>query len=194
MRSILKVLLFSTLAVLVLVVVFFSLLYTLEPKIPSQTPVMVQGSSNGLQLTMTLEKTDYSLGEPINMAFTITNISNQTITIMQYEGDRFDFRVYNDSNNSVYQRSQDYHVNPGGPIIVSTPQGSQVGPVIDWTALNVEESLTGAVIWDQIYNSTAFSEGGLVSSGTYHIVGQISMFSGLDGLTIETTPVKIVIA
>ena len=72
----------------------------------------------GLQLTMTLQKTNYSLGEPVNMTFTMTNISNQTINLGQYADYRFGFIVYNDTNNSIYRTSLNfplYSDNPGGP-------------------------------------------------------------------------------
>jgi hypothetical protein len=155
---------------------FFALLH-------SQTPFTVQGSSNGLQLTIALEKTEYSLGEPINMAFTITNISNQTISLLHYgvsAFNMFEFRVYNDTNNSIWSQIYPvYPFNPGGPIVTAT-------------LLNSEESLTGVLVWEQTCNNTAFSEGVPVSSGTYYIVGQIGPIF-MNGSTIETTPVQVTI-
>ncbi len=44
----------------------------------SNQPVASGGNGN-LELTMTLDKTSYSLGEPVNLTLTITNISSQTI-------------------------------------------------------------------------------------------------------------------
>jgi len=133
----------------------------------------------GLQLTMTLEKTNYSLFEPISIYFTITNISNQTISLLQY-GDAFnmyEFRVYNDTNNSIWSQIYPvYAFNPGGPMITKT-------------LLNSKESLTGVLVWEQMCNDTAPVP---VSPGTYYIVGQIGPIF-MNG-TIETTPIKIVIA
>ena len=137
----------------------------------------------GLLLTMTLQKTNYSLGEPVNMTLTITNISNQTISLYHYwvgAFNMFEFRVFNDTNNSICSWIYPvYAFNPGGPIITQTD-------------LNPEASLTGVLVWEQC-NSTIFSEGVPVSSGTYYIVGQIGPIF-LNGLTIETTPIQIVIA
>ena len=137
----------------------------------------------GLQLTMTLQKTNYSLSEPINMTFTMTNISNQTINLGQYADYRFGFKVYNDTNNNIYQTSLNFPLypdNPGGPCII---------PFL----LNAEESFTETLVWGQTCNNTAFSEGVPVSPGTYYIVGQTGYIFNMNGLTVETTPIKIVI-
>jgi hypothetical protein len=129
---------------------------------------------------MTLEKTNYSLFEPINIYFTITNISNQTINL-EHDVDPYDFefRVFNDTNNIIYSLIFPVYAgyNPGGVDIVGTD-------------LNPEESLTGVLEWEQMFNNTVPNT---VSPGTYYIVGQIGPIF-LNGLTIETTPIQIVIA
>jgi hypothetical protein len=134
----------------------------------------------GLQLTMTLEKTNYSLFEPINIYFTITNISNQTIGLAHdVDPYDFEFRVFNDTNNSIWSLIFPVYtgINPGGPAIFVT-------------FLNPEESLTGVLEWEQMCNNTVPNT---VSPGPYYIVGQIGP-NFLNGLTIETTPIQIVIA
>jgi cell division protein FtsL len=134
----------------------------------------------GLQLTMTLEKTNYSLFEPINIYFTITNISNQTINLDSYGltgFDMFEFQVFNDTNNIIYS------------LIFPVYAGYYEG-AISVTSLNPEESLTGVLEWEQMFNNTVPNT---VSPGTYYIVGQIGPIF-LNGLTIETTPIQIVIA
>jgi hypothetical protein len=138
----------------------------------------------GLQLAILLQKTDYRLGEPINITFTITNISNQTISLAQYDGDRFDFRVYNGTNHTVYESSLKFPVYPFNP----------GGPNVSWTSINAKESLTGVLVWGQTCNNTAFSEGVPVSTGTYYIVGQTGYIFNMNGLTIDTNPIQIVIA
>ena len=75
---------------------------TIATLTPSPTPMEAAG---GLELAMTIEKTYYVLGEPINITLTITNISNQTINFT-HTGQDFDFLVYNDTNNLVYQWSK----------------------------------------------------------------------------------------
>ena len=137
----------------------------------------------GLQLTMTLQKTNYSLGEPVNMTFTITNISNQTILLSQYAAYRFGFIVYNGTNNNIYQTSLNFPLypnNPGGPDIIPFP-------------LNAAESFTETLVWGQTCNNTIYSEGVPVSPGIYYIVGQTGYIFNMNGLTIETTPLQIVI-
>jgi len=133
----------------------------------------------GLQLTMILQKTYFSLGEPVTLTFTITNISNQTINLFHYgvgAFDMFEFQVYNDTDNSVSSLIYPvYPFNPGGPIITTT-------------LLNSEESLTGALVWEQMCNNMV-----PVSTGTYYVVGQIGPIFA-NGLTIETTQIQIVIA
>jgi len=90
----------------------------------------------------------------------------------------FEFQVYNDTNDSVWSLIYPvFQVNPGGPIVTTTLLGS-------------EESLTGVLVWEQTCNNTVPVP---VSSGTYYIVGQIGPIF-MNGLTIETTPIQIVIA
>jgi len=138
----------------------------------------------GLQLTMTLQKTNYSLGEPVNMTFTITNISNQTILLSQYAAYQFGFIVYNDTNNNLYQTSLNF------PLYPNNPGGLDIIPF----SLNAEESFTETLVWGQTCNNTIYSEGVPVSPGTYYIVGQTGYIFNMNGLTIETTPIQIVIA
>jgi len=137
--------------------------------------------SLGLKLTMTLEKTNYSLFEPIDIYFTITNISNQTMYLYSYDWtfDMFEFQVYNDTNNSVWSLIYpvySYSLPSTAPYYTAIP-------------INSEESLTGVLEWEQLCNDTAPVP---VSPGTYYIVGQIGPIF-LNG-TIETTPIQIVIA
>lgn len=125
----------------------------------------------GLELTMRLEKTEYILSEPINITFTLTNISNQTINL--YVGAwTFDFQVFNDTNNVIFQYST-----------------SQIFPL--WM-MNVQiapgKNLTDVSVWQQVCNQTAFSEGVPVSPGTYYIVGQIRPFSNI---LLQTSSLQI---
>jgi hypothetical protein len=156
-------------------------LRSLVTNLQSRLANIVEGvnESLGLQLTMTLDQTNYSLFEPVNLYFTITNISNQTIYLYSYGWtfDMFEFQVYNDTNNSVW--SQIYPVYPG----------LTAGPAIAAISINSEESLTGVLEWEQLCNNTAPAP---VSPGTYYIVGQIGPIF-LNG-TIQTTPIQIVIA
>jgi hypothetical protein len=178
-----KIILFSTLAVLVGVGMFFALGYTFEPKTPSQTLLKAQGSADGLQLTMTLEKTDYSLGEPISIALSITNISNQTKEFgMGPSVNDFDFHVYNDTNSDIYWYSSRW-------------VGAAIPQYVVLETLNAGESLNCTLVWQQTFSHRLGSEATPVSPGTYYIVGRIGppFFYGKNS-TLETTPVQITIS
>jgi hypothetical protein len=120
-----------------------------------------------LELTMTVEKTDYYVGEPINVTFTVTNISNQTITF-EYWAKTFDFMVYNDTG-LIYQWSK-----------------SRIFPffIVD-LSLDPGENITRVLTWPQTCNDTVFSKGTPVSPGAYHIYG----YGGLSEL--ETGPIEV---
>ena len=137
----------------------------------SNQPVASGGNGN-LELTMTLDKTAYSLGEPVNLTLTITNISNQTINF-EHTGLDFDFQVYNGTNNVVYQWSN-FRAIAQFIAIVPLPAG---------------ESMSANFTWLQTCNFNVQVEGDSVSSGTYYIVGQTGPTYG-----IQTTPIQLTIA
>ncbi len=136
----------------------------------SNQPVASGGKGN-LELTMTLDKTVYSLGEPVNLTLTITNISNQTIKF-EHTGLDFDFQVYNGTNNVVYQWSN----------FIAIPQFITIVP------LPAGESRSANFTWLQTCNFNAQVEGDPVSPGTYYIVGQTGPAYG-----IQTTPIQLTI-
>ena len=142
--------------------------YTVKTETSTHIIPIAKGVNDGLELTMTLERTNYTLGEPINITLTIINISNQTVNF-GYSARTFDFRVYNDTNSTVYQWSS-FRVFP--LFIVDTP-------------LNPGESLARVLVWQQTCNRTMSSEGVPVSPGTYYIIG----LSGV--LQMQTTPIQI---
>ena len=104
-----RIVILSALTVLMGVAIVYALGHEFRPQSSTQTIPTAEGVNDqfGLELTMTLQKTEYSLGEPINITLTITNIGNQTITYAYCESlHRFDFRVYNDTNNGIYHWSE----------------------------------------------------------------------------------------
>jgi hypothetical protein len=138
----------------------------------TQNPTPTSTSGNGqLQLTLTIEKTTYNLGEPINIAVTITNISNQTVSYT-HTGLDFDFKVYNDTNNLVYQWS---NFKAFAQFITTQP-------------LPAGESNSQNFTWQQTCNWNATVQEDLVAPGIYYIVG-------LTGPTykMQTTPTEITI-
>ena len=140
----------------------------------------VNGIKEQLGLQMTLQKTNYSLGEPINITLTLTNLSNQTATIGLSAYNNFDFQVYNDTDNILYQWSNRW-------IGVAVPQ------YIVLETLNPGESLSQNFVWNQTCYNTGLSQGVPVSPGVYYIVGLIGSAISRNNSTIETTPLQITI-
>jgi hypothetical protein len=132
---------------------------------------MAAGRNGNLELNMTLGKTVYSLGEPLNLTLTITNISNQTINFT-HTGLDFDFQVYNGTNNLVYQWSN----------------FKAIAQFITIIPLSAGESRSANFTWLQTCSFNASVEGDPVSPGTYSIIG-------LSGPTygIQTTPIQLTI-
>jgi hypothetical protein len=149
---------------------------------PPSPPPTAEGVNDGLDLTMRLDKTEYSLGEPINITLTLTNISNQTATFGLDYSNEFDFQVYNGTNSILYQWSDRW-------IGVAHPN-------ISWgETLNAGESLSEDISsWQQTCYNTGLSEGVPVLPGTYYIVGQIGPIYYGTNSTIETTPIQVTIA
>jgi cell division protein FtsL len=146
----------------------------LQEELYPNTNYTVFGVLDGWEINMTLEKVVYSLGEPINITITVTNISNQT---MNYYLDTptFDFRVYNDTNDNLYQWSNtQIFLNLGFTIPFSSG----------------ESLASGNLVWPQTYNDMEGSEGFPVSPGTYYIVGQQGY--GPTSL-LQTDPIQITI-
>jgi len=137
----------------------------------------------GLQLSMTLQKTNFSLGEPIDILLTITNISNQTVSFgLGPDGNQFDFNVYNDTNSNIYWYT-------------SIWLGGAIPMFIVVETLNPGESLNSSLVWQQTFSHSLDSEGVPVSPGTYYIVGRIGPpFFISENSTLETAPIQITIS
>ena len=120
---------------------------------------------------MTLDKTTYALGKPVNLTLTITNISDQTINYTD-TGLNFDFQVYNDTNNLVYQWSN-FRAIPQFIAIEPFPAG---------------DSMSANFTWTQTCNFNIQVNGDTVSPGIYNIIGQTGPTYG-----IQTTPIQITI-
>jgi hypothetical protein len=124
-----------------------------------------------LELTMTVEKTDYYVGEPINVTLTVTNISNQTITF-EYWAKTFDLLVHNDTGY-IYQWSK---------------FGAHPFVIVD-LSLDPGENITRVLTWPQTCNDTAMSQGSPVSPRAYYIYGYFASFDSL--YELETGPIVV---
>ncbi|MGD0158934.1 MAG: BsuPI-related putative proteinase inhibitor [Candidatus Bathyarchaeia archaeon] len=144
----------------------------LQKELNPNTTYTAAGVLDGLELTMRLENIVYILGEPVNITLTVTNISNQTMNY-NFEHPNFDFRVYNDTNDNLYQWS-------------NTQVSLNYGSIIP---LNPGESLaSGNLVWPQTCNVMDGSQSFPVSPGTYYIVGYDL------GNGTQTGPIQITIS
>jgi hypothetical protein len=184
--SIRKLILLSAATILLSVSLVYGIAHEFTPKTNPQTfstPIAYGVNEQlGLRLTLTLEKTEYGLDEPVNVTLTITNISNQTIEFSEAPS-WWDFLVYNDTHNGLYEwlRSS----GRAFPLYVTTVS---LDPGMGFT--------NGVMIWPQLCNSTADRYGAAnspVSPGTYYIVGQYDDFGQSSDYNLETFPIQITI-
>jgi hypothetical protein len=137
----------------------------------SSSTVIGVNQTAGLELIMQLEKTEYRQLEPVNITFTLTNISNHTITLGMAAWS-FDFLVINGTNHVVFQYST-----------------SQIFPM--WVAevsIDPGENLTIVEVWPGTCNTTT----GLPASlGTYYIIGQFYTAVGIESILVRTPPLRI---
>lgn len=197
-----KFVFFYAMTVLLSVGIVYALAYEFKPQSSAQTLPTAEGINEqfGLELTMTLQKTEYSLGEPVNITLTLTNISNETISFgISRWGDRFDFRVYNGTNNPIYPLSETGWFPFGNDFItLNAGESLTVGQVAGYPP-----QLTRYYAWEQLGKFPGESLTS-VSPGTYYIVGQTGPIGGINGkpvdaygvegsLVIETTPIQVTI-
>ena len=138
---------------------------------PPPTPLQSTAVNGSFELTISVEKTVYAVGAPVNITLSITNISKQTVDFT-HTGMDFDFFVTNDTGNVIYQWS----------IGRAFPLFAMIEP------LQPGESVTATYTWPQICNTDSSTVGTPVSPGTYYIVGKSNSIYGL-----QTAPVQITI-
>ena len=135
------------------------------------TATNAYGTNGSLELTLTVEKTSFSIGEPVNLTLTITNTSNQTIDYT-HTGLDFDFQVTNGTNNVVYQWSN----------------FRAIAQFIAIIPISAGESISANFTWRQICNFNTQVQGYPISPGTYSIVGETG-----PTYKIQTTPIQVTI-
>ena len=149
---------------------------TLMPSPPTITVVTAVNGS--LELTMSIEKTVFSIGEPVNVTFSITNIGNQTFDFMSTMMN-FDLIVSNGANSVVYDYFATQMFSDLARNVPISPGG------------NITETLVSP----QTYvTNPMYVPGPQVSSGTYYIVGKSSPLIN-DSLwyALQTDPIEILI-
>jgi len=138
---------------------------------PLPTPSQATTANGTFELTVSVDKTVYGLGEQVNVTLTIVNISNQTVEFTR-TGMDFDFTVTDSASNLVYQWS----IGQAVPQFIAIEQ------------FTPGENETATYVWPQTQNTPAPS-GIQVPAGTYFIVGKSSAIYGL-----QTSPLQITIA
>jgi hypothetical protein len=139
----------------------------------TSTPVVTvaSGDNGNLTLTLSVDKTVPSSGEPVNLTLTITNVTNQTINFT-HTGLDFDFKVINDTNNLVYQWSN----------FEAIPMFVGIVP------LDAGESFSANFTWLQTCNFNYQVQGEPVSPGIYKIIGLSSWV-----YRMQTPPIQLTI-
>jgi hypothetical protein len=136
---------------------------------PSSPPA--RSVSDGLCLSMSLEKTLYMVGEPVNITLAIINVSDQIVSFT-HTGMDFDFVVYNGTDSVVYRWST----------------GRAFPMFITVKPLQPGQNVTATYVWPQTCNNLPSAMGVSVSPGTYYIDGESGQAYGL-----RTAPTQIVI-
>ena len=139
---------------------------------PSPTSLQATSVNGSFELTISVEKTVYSVGEPVNVTLAITNISGQTVDFT-YTGMNFDFIVTNDTDNAIYQWS----IGRAFPMFIMMKP------------LQPGQNVTATYTWPQTCNTNQSTMGASVSPGTYYIVGKSNSIYGL-----QTSPLQITIS
>jgi hypothetical protein len=186
-----KLTLFLILIALLAVGLAYGLIYefnhaTSAKTFPTTATVKGTGDLAGLELTMTVEKTEYSLGEPINITLAVTNISNQTISVD--ENVHWDFYIFDNMNSTFYNNLD--NISYMRSIILSNTtvywyQETTIQLPLEWSGpLNAGQNLTETFVWGQTYYNELV-QNVAVSPRTYYIVGM--------GEGMRTPPLQVTI-
>jgi hypothetical protein len=148
---------------------------TTEPTTtPSALPTATSspyGEDEALVLTLTLQKTTFALGEPVNLTVIVTNISDQTIDFT-HTGLDFDFKITNGTSSLVYQWSN----------FKAFAQFITIEP------LPAGRAFSQNFTWQQTCNFNLQVDGTAVSPGTYWVTGLTGPSYGM-----QTSPLQITI-
>jgi hypothetical protein len=148
--------------------------------LPLNFSVRTEAIEYPFKLTISMEKTTFKLGEPVNVTWTLTNIGEENITLYNSRDDPLDFIVRGENFNHVF-RYRAYN----GVFLVVWPV-AQIAPGDNIT-------LTGT--WKQIYDNVLESRNPArfkrVLSDTYYVSGFFE--SATYNVAFETTPIKITI-
>ena len=138
---------------------------------PLLGPLEVTAVNGSFELTMSVEKTLYNVGETVNIKLAVTNIGNQTVNL-GIDAWLFDFIVSNGTNNLIYQNT----LNGALPMVIAQGQ------------LQSGQTITNTYSWAQTYSGP--NPGPAVSPGTYYIAG---ICNPSYGVKLQTDPIQILV-
>jgi len=159
--------------------VIFGLKETVQVKSVSQAEVEAEATVHPLKLVMSLNKTEYMLGESVTINLRLTNIGNSTVTLGFRNRNPqlwLGFKVYNASDDLVLtSRSLGFLGLPAGTEVSLYP-GSFIGQTHEW------DQKAG----DRWYNLHQ------LEAGTYKIISFLDDLCALnDIINYETPPIQI---
>ena len=136
-----------------------------------------------LELTMTLDTTELTSGERLNIELLLKNVGNETITLYFRDGnDAYDFSIYEENDTCVYR----YERNTAYPQMHAP---TQVKPG-DIRSFMREWGQVGDAIYDPNHDPHTYYN--TVPAGTYKIMGAFD--SNTLGFTVDTPVISFEIS
>ncbi len=109
-----------------------------------------------LEFSIQLEKAEFDQDEPINVTFTLKNISNKTISLSWRNGLILDFSIKDVNSTLIWQWSWN-HAHTDAVINIALKAGQQLSEIYPYIAT---EYLWDQMIWDnQVPKGTYFING-----------------------------------
>lgn len=143
--------------------------------LPLSLPLQAETTKYPFKLVMTLEKTVFKLGEPVDVTCILTNISEENVTLYHSSDIPLDFLIRDENFNHVFR----YSSYVGGP-----------AARYPFTPIEPNDNKTRMGTWKQIYDGTVIPNAELrykqVLPGTYYVNG---IFTSATYGSIFSTPV-----
>jgi len=162
---------------------------------PTPNPAQVETTVGFVKLTMNLNKTIYRVGELINIALKLTNISNRTIWLNRSSPPVLDFIVY----ATVYNKSLPLSYPPTFKPIYAYSWEGFIGILVSH-CIEPNESLNMTLTWNQLgkYGNGSQAIYEQVAPGFYFITGRtapdLRIYNGIEEKSAEVETPKVLIA
>lgn len=162
----------------------------------SNSPVQVEATSDSLKLVLSLNKTDYVLGENVTISLKLINVGNETVNIdflTRSPPNWLRFKVFDQFNNLVYEGS--LAAWTAGTIVALHPYGS-MNQTLPWEHMTVDkegnEKWEGDYMaWTHVWKQVDGTER-KVPVGEYRIMGLLgSVYKPKIGLETPAIMVRI---